>query len=200
MSDEISKPMHELRNINNRRIVNFAVLQEDNETYPKAIRILMSRFAIISAENHIIERIGENSEDLEFSKSIIQKYKGTPDEGFVRYMMGVTPEEYEFTKEMLSQAEAKSEKATRLSMNERMALEFGARFLSTLNDIEFFELIKGTKIITEEQAVSLRRTYKEIGRKGLEEEIYVPKEWKAVTEEQERETKKVMKKQEAEER
>ena len=200
MSDEISKPMHELRNINNRRIVNFAVLQEDNETYPKAIRILMSRFAIISAENHIIERIGENSEDLEFSKSIIQKYKGTPDEGFVRYMMGVTPEEYEFTKEMLSQAEAKSEKATRLSMNERMALEFGARFLSTLNDIEFFELIKGTKIITEEQAVSLRRTYKEIGRTGLEEEIYVPKEWKAVTEEQERETKKVMKKQEAEER
>lgn len=49
-----------------------------------------------------------------------------------------------------------------LSKEERMAIMMGAKYLSTLNDTEFMQLLRDTNIINEEQYKSLTRKYKDI--------------------------------------
>lgn len=88
------------------------------------------------------------------------------------------------------QAEGKTPK---LDHERKMALEFGAEYLSTLSDFEFLNLLLEQGIITEEQRKSLTRTYREIGRDGLIEERYRPKEWKAIASAQKRSTDEMKK-------
>ncbi len=49
-----------------------------------------------------------------------------------------------------------------LNKEERMAIMMGAKYLSTLNDTEFMQLLQDTNIINEEQYKSLTRKYKDI--------------------------------------
>lgn len=256
MSDEMSRLMHEFRNINNKRIVSLTILQEDKETYPVAIRQLMDRFANIIHENSILEQLKFKEFDLEFAKSVISKYEGTPDEEFAKFILQVTPEEYAFTEEMILKASRKSieyeqAEARRYALSgeefvlsqefpyrdariqshirhyksigitedypeesirkdaetelaaqshyielypnfrDKMALEFGARYLATLNDIEFLNLIRSVGIITEKKAASLTRTYKEIGEEGLRKEVSMQRELKEIIQEQVEETEKI---------
>ncbi len=79
-------------------------------------------------------------------------------------------------------------KTPKLDHERKMALEFGAEYLSTLSDFEFLNLLLEQGIITEEQRKSLTRTYREIGRDGLIKERYRPKEWKAIASAQKRST------------
>ena len=77
------------------------------------------------------------------------------------------------------------------NMAEKIALEYGAKYLSTLNDIEFFNLLRQTGLITEMQAKSLTRTYREIGGEGLRREVYESPEWVKIAKEQAVETAKI---------
>ncbi len=71
-----------------------------------------------------------------------------------------------------------------LNMQERMALIIGARYIATLNDIEFMQLLQDTGIISKEKYKSLTRKYKDIA--NLKDEVYVQSNWKDITKMQQR--------------
>ncbi len=185
--------MHKLRNVNNREIIDLEVLQEDQDIYPGCIRELMHRFAGIQLSDiGQISHIREISRNPNFIKYLMEKYKGTPNEGFVRYLVTTTEEIYDFNEEMITRLEKdKAPNADKYTMKYKMALEFGAEYLSTLSDFEFLDLIKAQGLVSDAQMQSLRRTYKQIGREGLIKERYRPKEWKAISSSQMEETRQM---------
>lgn len=248
MSDEISRLMHELRNINNRQIVDFVVLKEDNETYPPALRKFMNEFGGMVIEEELLSSLKEGEISLEKRKELLDRYKGTPYEGFIQYTCNTNPADFEYTKRIVEEATRQSildeqEKAREIarkrepfvvskdfelrdkriqayikyyqdkdmeqyteekkqqdvetmmqnikdsnkksdihfSMDKRIALEMGAKYLSTLNDVEFLELLRQTGTIDETQYASLTRKYKDI---DLKKEVYVQENWKSIAKEQ----------------
>lgn len=76
-----------------------------------------------------------------------------------------------------------------VGMDERIALSVAAKYISTLNDHEFLQLLKDTQIITGEQEKSLIRKYKDIS--NLKEEAYVAKRWKEISKAQKEATHNV---------
>lgn len=257
MSEDVAKAMHTMRNINNSRIVNYAVLQEDNTIYPRAIRSLMINCAKIVLDDDNLEKMREANVNDKFAGKLISMYENTPYEGFTRYISEVNPDEYVFTKKIVyestrqaievEQAKAREivlsrEEFTKISgfpnknkricgyvnyyrnkgiteeyseadiqkdiedalkvqetrgengrsiLEEKFALEFGARYLASLNDIEFFKLLQDSKLVTEDEARSLTRRYKDIGQAGIKKEVYEHKEFIAIMNEQKEETEKV---------
>lgn len=250
MSKETARLMHELRNINNRQIVNFVVLKEDNDTYPPALRKFMNDFANIIAEEGLLLQLKAGKVSDETRESLLKKYKGTPYEKFIQYTCNTNPADFAYTTQIVEEATRQSildeqEKAREivrkrepffvspdfqmrdkrigeyikyyqnrdvsnyteeekqqdletmmqnikslnkksdlyLSMDERIALEMGAKYLATLNDIEFMELLKQTGIINDNQYKSLTRPYGDI---NLHDEVYIQENWKAITAEQEK--------------
>ena len=248
MSDEISKLMHELRNINNRQIVNFVVLKEDNGTYPPALRKFMNEFGGMVIEEEMLSSLKDGGISVEKRKELLDKYKGTPYEGFIQYTCNTNQEDFAYTTKIIEEATRQSiwdeqEKAREIarkrepfvvskdfelrdrriqsyikyyqdkdmeqyteeeklqdvetmmqnikdfnkksdihfSMDKRIALEMGAKYLSTLNDIEFMELLRQTGTIDETQYASLTRKYKDI---DLKKEAYVQENWKSIVKEQ----------------
>lgn len=69
-----------------------------------------------------------------------------------------------------------------VSMEERMALSVAAKYISTLNDHEFLQLLIDTEMITNDQEKSLTRKYKDIP--NLKEEACLGKQWKKISEAQ----------------
>lgn len=249
MSDEISKLMHELRSINNRQIVDFVVLKEDNETYPPALRKFMNEFGGMILEEGMLSELKEDGISVEKKKELLDKYKGTPYEGFIQYTCNTNPADFAYTTQIIEEATRQSiwdeqEKAREivqkhepfrvsedfqlrdrriqsyvkyyenrdmshyteeekqqdvetmlqnikmpsktsdihLGMDKRIALEMGAKYLSTLDDIEFMQLLRETGTVNQTQYESLTRKYKDI---DLKKEVYVQENWKAITKEQE---------------
>ena len=248
MSDKTSKLLHELRNLNNKKIVNFTVLKEDNETYPPAVRKFMNDFGNIIIEEKIISQLQNGGISKEKKKSLIEKYKQTPYEKFIRYTCNTNQKDFEYTQQIVEEATKQSiideqEKAREivaknepfvpskefkikderiksyikyykdkdlsnytdeekendvqemlkniknpmkksqlhLDMYKRIALEMGAKYLATLNDIEFMQLLLDTKTINEQQYKSLTRKYKDI---NLHDEVYIQENWKKISKEQ----------------
>lgn len=184
MDLETAKLMHELRNANNREIINLEVLQEEQEIYPIAIKKLIEQFADIIESNIGIENLREISQNRNLIENVMKKYHGTVDEDFASFLTGTTEEIFDFNEEMVKRAGEMSSKGQEISFRRKMALEFSAEYVSTLNDFEFGSLLKRKKLVTEEQIKSLHRTYKEIGREGLIEEKYLQESWKKIAEEQ----------------
>ncbi len=248
MSDEVSRLMHELRNINNRQIVDFVVLKEDNETYPPALRKFMNIFGRIVVKEGMLSELKDGEISVEKRKELLDKYKGTPYEGFIQYTCNTNPADFAYTTQIIEEATRQSvfdeqEKAREIvrkhepflvskdfqmrdqriqsyikyyqdkdvshyteedkqldvetmiqniknprkrshlhfSMTKRMALELGAKYLSTLNDIEFMQLLRETGIVNQTQYESLTRKYKDI---DLKKEVYVQENWKSIAKEQ----------------
>lgn len=248
MSDEISKLMHELRNINNRQIVDFVVLKEDNETYPQALRKFMNEFGGMVIEEGMLAELKDGGIPVEKRKELLDKYKGTPYEGFIQYTCNTNPVDFAYTTQMIEEATRQSildeqEKAREMvrkrepfvvskdfqlrdrriqsyikyyqdkdvqqyteedkqqdaetmmqnikdtskksdiyfSMDKRIALEMGAKYLATLNDIEFMQLLRETGVVNDVQYASLTRKYKDI---DLKKEVYVQENWKSIAKEQ----------------
>lgn len=183
MDPEISRLMHELRNLNNREIIDLEVLQEDQDIIPPAIRTLMNHYADLIQNNVNLDDLRLASTNYGLQKRLMDRYKGTPDEGFVRYILSTNPDIYDFNEEMIETVSRNLEaqgKAPKLDHERKMRLEFGAEYLSTLSDFEFLDLAIAQGVITEMQRKSLTRTYREIGREGLIKEQYRPKEWKEI--------------------
>ena len=195
MDEVTSKLMHELRNANNREIVNLEVLQEDQDIYPTATRILVNQFADIVEQDIGLEELRtlsyNNEPALQDVEKIMARYRGMPDERFVSYMMSTTKEIYEFNEEVVRRTHKASNKAQDISFERKLALKFATEYLSTLNDFEFLSLIEQKGLVTEEQSKSLHRKYKEIGREGLIKESYMQEEWKKIAKAQEASTTKL---------
>ena len=65
-----------------------------------------------------------------------------------------------------------------LNIEERIATIIAARYVATLNDVEFMSLILDTNLITKEQYESLTRKYRDI--KDLKGEAYIQSNWKDI--------------------
>lgn len=249
MSDETSRLLHELRNVNNRQIVNFVVLKEDNETYPPALRKFMNIFGEIVLEENLLERLKKGKISKEDKEELLEKYRDTPYRSFVQYICNTNPEDFAYTTEIIEEATKQSifdeqEKAREivqkrepfyvspdfkmrdkriqnyikyyqskdiscyaesdkqqdietimknirnsskksdlyLDMDTRIALELGAKYLSTLNDFEFMDLLRETETINDAQYKSLTRKYKDI---DLKKEVYLHENWRQLKKEQE---------------
>lgn len=99
MSEEKAKLMHRLRDLNNKEIVNYVVLQEDADVYIPAVRNLMEIF-----KEYILNRI--NSEDKSSNSQQVnseQKYSG-----LVNFYESFTDDENQFVKKMLKRARAEA--------------------------------------------------------------------------------------------
>ena len=254
MSPNVARSLKSFRNINNRQIVNFVVLEEDIETYPPALNQLSNTFKDIILENNLLERLSNANLDMNINSELETKYKDTPYMGFIRYICMTTKSDFDFTTKMIDQATRQSvedeldrardivvnsksftpdpnfpdrdsriemyisyyrqldeqgklskkqytnanrsqdisnimesisygkKKLNFLSFDERIAKEMGLKYLSSLNDREFFDLLLKTKIVTPEQFDSLTRKYKDI---DLQKEVHVQEKWKKVSAEQE---------------
>lgn len=249
MSDEISKLLHELRNINNRQIVNYTVLKEDNEVYPPALRKFMNIFGEIVIDEGILEQLKKDGEvSVESKKELLEKYKETPYQAFIQYVVNTNPGDFAYTLKIVEEAtrqgivdeqevareivrehgqatispdfKMRDERISRyvkyyqnlnmskytekdkwkniesvmqniknpnkksdfcVGMDRRIALELGAKYLATLNDFEFMDLLRETETIDEVQFKSLTRKYKDI---DLKKEVYIQPNWKEIQQEQ----------------
>lgn len=246
MSQEKSTLMHQLRKINNEQIVDYVVLKEDNDTYPSAIRNLMGEFSNIILKENLLEKLPSANQDLSINGDLEEKYKDTPYMGFIQYICRTTPEDFQFTSDMIKEATRQSiedelnqartyvlegkefienpdfprrdarikkyisyyqgkdvrdysEEAIEedistifdniytdrknsnlyLKPEERLAMEYGAKYLASLNDIEFMDLLQKTELaFGEVKTKRLTRKYHEI---DLKKEVYVQSNWKTIT-------------------
>lgn len=112
MSQETMKLMNELRNLNNTKTVNYVVLKEDQATYPAAIRNLMNRFKDIVLQNDFLTKLKNKDVNIE---EALDTYKGTVDEGFIRYIVNINKFDYDFTTKIV-------ERATKESISEELGI------------------------------------------------------------------------------
>ena len=68
----------------------------------------------------------------------------------------------------------------------RIADVMAGKYIASLNDSEFLQLLKEEKLITEEQEESLTRKYKDID--DLQGEVYIQKDWKSISKSQKEKT------------
>lgn len=270
MSKDVMTYMNELRNLNNSKIVNYVILQEDQETYPRAIRNLMNRYKDIILQNGLLDRLPNANKDMSINKDL-EQYYGTVDEGFIKYISNMNESDFRLTQIIVEQATKESileeleiarkcvkdgskyndqeeigldydlrnnrikgyislymqdykdplekreliinpelhkkkrledifnriDKGTNknyLHMDERMAISIAAKYISTLNDHEFIQLLLDAKEITQEQYISLTRKYKDIA--DLKGEVFEQKAWKEISKAQKEATKTEVKEQE----
>lgn len=259
MSKDVMICMNELRNLNNSKIVDFVILQEDQETYPRAIRNLMNRYKDIILQNGLLDRLAGANKDMSINEEL-EQYKGTVDERFIQYICNMNQSDFKLTQIIVEQATKESileeldiaracvqertpyqnqeevgleydlknerirgyieyykklleegkligytdeqKKATMdeifnkinnsinknyLHMDERMAISIAAKYISTLNDHEFIQLLLDTEQITEEEYKSLTRKYKDIA--DLKGEVFEQKAWKEISKAQKEATK-----------
>lgn len=249
MSDEMSKLMHSLRDINNRKVVNYVLMEEDHEIYPKALEELMKECSQIILDEKILKQLNGADEDMRLSEELTEKYKDTPYIGFIKYIAKTNEKDFKWTQNMLEKARKQSidteldeslevakgnrevsfikgqedrtrriryytriykeqitkmkekghicdendyekmkqfqkEHATSIlypNMQESMALEFATKYLASLSDTEFMDLLKATGKVTDEQYKSLTRKYKDI---DLEKEYMTHSQWDTISEAQ----------------
>ena len=241
MSKEQGNLQRQLVALNNKKIVDFVVLQEDNQTYPKALRTLMNAFGNLVLKENLLTRLPELFKNPEQKKEFIGKYKNTPFYEFVKYTCDSTEEDLEYTIKIVEEATKQGildeqEKARQIILNEedfeiseefknrdmriseyieyyktknlenyseqqkeqdmmqvleniknpnktspiylssskRIALELGRKYLATLDDFEFIQLLVDTNLITEEQYKSLTRKYKDF---DFRKEQYMQANW-----------------------
>ena len=228
MSKEQGNLQRQLVALNNKKIVDFVVLQEDNQTYPKALRTLINAFGNLVLKENLLTRLPELLKNPEQKMELTEKYKNTPFYEFVKYTCDSNEEDLEYTIKIVEEATKQGildeqEKARQiiskgedfeiseefknrdmriseyieyyktknlenyseqqkeqdmmqvleniknpnktspiyLGSSKRIALELGRKYLATLDDFEFIQLLVDTNLITEEQYKSLTRKYKD---------------------------------------
>ena len=122
-------------------------------------------------------------------KAYTQYYKTQLEEG---KLVGYNEESLEKEVERIMQniKDGKQNK-NYLSYEESIAMMIGAKYIATLDDMEFIQLLQETYLINEEQYKSLTRKYKDI--EDLKSEAYSSSNWKEISGMQKEATKNAKK-------
>lgn len=177
MSEEKANLMHRLRDLNNKEIVNYVVLQEDADVYIPAVRKLMEIF-----KEYILNRI--NSEDKSSNSQQVnseQKYSG-----LANFYESFTEDENKFVKKMLKRARAEAINKEEIiehlmpDETESFAYEIAARYLSTLDDEKFMQTLLDFGIIDEEKMNALTIPYCELGQEKIRAGVYKDLNWQKI--------------------
>lgn len=108
MSAKMSERMHKLRDINNRKIVNYVLMTEDHEVYPKALEELMKECSKIIKDEKILKQLNGADQDSRLSEELMEKYQNTQYVDFVQYIARTKHKDFEWTKNMIEQARKKA--------------------------------------------------------------------------------------------
>ena len=106
-----------------------------------------------------------------YSKMLMEKFGKGIDEEFIRFITGTTPEIYEFNEHMLKEVASNSEEGKEINFERKMALEFAAEYLSTLNDHQFLRVAKKKNILTETEYASIRAEYRNSGEHSNDRDL-----------------------------
>ena len=249
MSEQMSERMHKLRDINNKKIVNYVLMQEDHEVYPKALEELMNECSQIILKENILERLYGADKDMRLSQELTEKYRDTPYLDFVKQIARTNHEDFAWTQNMIQKArkeaidaelseslevakgnqtvsfvKGQEKRARRIRLytkvyeeqmkqmvergytcdekdyekmkefqmtktvpelypdrEESLALEFGTKYLASLSDTEFMDLLRVTGKVNQKQYKSLTRKYKDI---DLQKEYMTHGQWDKISAEQ----------------
>jgi dGTP triphosphohydrolase len=105
MSEKTSDVMHGLRDINNKLMVNYAVLKEDHEQYVPVMENFMNsaskflfRNGLIDDENVRASSIAQFSENSDRQKALLDSFEEDAlTYGFAQYISKINPKDFEFT-------------------------------------------------------------------------------------------------------
>ena len=252
MSEDTMKLMSKLLVLNNSKAVDNVVLIEDQQTYPKSIRILINQFKDIILKHDLLPLLYNANENFDINEQL-KEYKNTPYESFINYICNMNSYDFDFTTKIVNEATKESirnelniarkcverreqykdkeelgldysaknarirsyisyyesqiesgnligygqneleedvqriffninnrkQNTNYLNMEERISMMIGARYLATLNDIEFMQLLQDTELIDQKQYTSLTRKYRDIP--DLKGEAYIQANWKNIT-------------------
>ncbi len=235
--------------LNNKQIVDYVVLQEDNAIYPKCIRKLMNAFGNIVLKEKLLTKLPDLWQNPEQKEEILEKYRGTSFYDFIKYTLDSNEDDLAYTTKIIEEATKQGildeqEKARQVVLNDeefqisedfknrdmrikqyikyyktrelegytdeqkeqdmlqvlenirnprkrnhlyfsprkRIALELGRKYLATLDDFEFIQLLVDTKLIDQSQYKSLTRKYKDF---DFKKEQYIQPNWKEIKKVQE---------------
>lgn len=96
--------------------------------------------------------------DVAYSENLFQEYSRNPLNNFKKSIW-LKKTKARIKEEALSGNERLENTAGTIPLSKMVAMDLGAQYLSSLNDEQFFTLIKQAKMITPEQEQSLRRPY-----------------------------------------
>lgn len=103
MSPEKANLMHRLRDINNKQIVDYVVLQEDSDVYVPAIGTLMEEFKTFILKNGLEDKLATGF-DSKTKEELQERFANTKYSKFVDFISFFTTEEYAYIQKMLKAA------------------------------------------------------------------------------------------------
>lgn len=163
LDEKTANLMYEFRKANQDIIFAEKDKRDSTGTYPATIEKLMNYYAdMIQNEIGLTNIIGI-ANNRYYSKMLMDKYGKGVDEDFIRFITSTNPEIYNFNEEMLTEVGKNTKNGQELSFERKMALEFAAEYLSTLNDHLFLKLAKSKKILTKSEYDTLRSEYRNSG-------------------------------------
>ncbi len=163
LDEKTANLMYEFRKANQDIIFAEKDKRESTVDYPGTIEKLMNYYAnMIQNEIGLTNIIGI-ANNRYYSKMLMEKLGKDSDEDFIRFITSTNPEIYSFNEEMLTEVSKNSENGKELDFERKMALEFAAEYLSTLNDHLFLKLAKSKKILSKSEYEKLKAEYRNSG-------------------------------------
>ncbi len=162
--------MYRYRKANQDLIFGEKDKRESSGIYPKAIEKLMIYYANMIEKEIGLNNLRKISKNRFYAKSLMTSLGKGVDEEFIRFITGTNEGIYDFNVRMLSEVGKTSEYGENISFDRKMALEFAAEYLSTLNDHQFLKIAKNKRIISEADSISIREEY----RKSEEQDNDIP--------------------------
>ena len=162
--------MYRYRKANQDLIFGEKNKRESSGIYPNAIEKLMIYYANMIEKEIGLNNLRKLSTNRFYAKSLMTSLGKGVDEEFIRFITGTNEKIYDFNVRMLSEVGKTSEYGKDISFERKMALEFAAEYLSTLNDHQFLKIAKNKRIISEADSISIREEY----RKSDEQDNNIP--------------------------
>lgn len=95
VSDKIFKSIKNLKKLNDKKIVHWAVQDKDLEIYPQAIKKLIDKYKLIILQSDIITKVANDSIDIKTFDVYRRKHEQTPQIRLIEYVANTSRKEYQ---------------------------------------------------------------------------------------------------------
>ena len=171
LDERTANLMYEFRKANQDIIFAEKAKREETGIYPKTIERIMNYYANMIEQEIGLKNLRNLSCNRYYSKMLMEKFGKGIDEEFIRFITGTTSEIYHFNEQMIKEVSSTTENGKDISLEHKMALEFAAEYLSTLNDHQFLRVAKKKKILTDAEYASIRAEYRSPGEHAKDSDL-----------------------------
>ena len=155
MTEETATKLFNFRKKNNSAIVDYVTRTTENTRLPVAIRALVLRGMKELTQCDAVEQIELNGK-VEIPEEIKSQYKPIinrrtneqENSPFITYLEGVTPEEIEFAKQIVSQRED-MKLGVKLGEKEAIAALISAHAVANMTDNQLVQVLHGLELLTD---------------------------------------------------